>query len=490
MKKHLSKLDDLVQAARTEQPVVSFEETARQVRLMAEKQRKPLWTLLRDAWAFPLRQIQRFTQGFTVQLPSESAWNVVGLMQGGAVRGFAGVCAAALVLVVFPALIHDLSYSLLKRSTVAENIAGNQAASVLVSKGDSPKTVHNNLAQNADNKKHLGQITHSSASATIPPAVTEGNAISSLSVAVIVDSVSTDSAQKTNTMLSNFALAEYGLSAVLRKSSVEIAMNTPINTPSTANNTKSVEQNSNKSAQEYTTPSSDAALDRVLPSEEQGAAQGFWQRVSLEARIAARTDIGTQTGNVASSSQTFFSANQDQRPFSQNNTASTPLQNVALGMYYAVNEHHTVGIEGGTEPFFTAQMQQVTQAPDMQGGNNSLVGITSMPSGSAPSNSLTTNRTQTVPVRSASNRTWFGAAYQYNAEAWDVLGGVQPLARITIGGGELGAVGRTLVGAKFLSRERFSFVLAGEGAAVASQLLGTWNLTPRLGVTLGLSVKF
>jgi hypothetical protein len=51
-------------------------------------------------------------------------------------------------------------------------------------------------------------------------------------------------------------------------------------------------------------------------------------------------------------------------------------------------------------------------------------------------------------------------------------------------------VGRTLIGAKFLPKERFSIMLAGEGAAVASQLQSVWNLTPRLGITLGLSVKF
>jgi hypothetical protein len=41
-----------------------------------------------------------------------------------------------------------------------------------------------------------------------------------------------------------------------------------------------------------------------------------------------------------------------------------------------------------------------------------------------------------------------------------------------------------------MAKEQFSILFAGEGAAVASQLQGSWNLTPRLGVTLGLSFKF
>ena len=46
MKKRISKLDDLVHAARNEAPVVSFEETARQLKALAEKRRKPLWMWL------------------------------------------------------------------------------------------------------------------------------------------------------------------------------------------------------------------------------------------------------------------------------------------------------------------------------------------------------------------------------------------------------------------------------------------------------------
>jgi hypothetical protein len=155
-------------------------------------------------------------------------------------------------------------------------------------------------------------------------------------------------------------------------------------------------------------------------------------------------------------------------------------------MYYSLSEHHTVGIEGGNEPFLTAvrfnSNNGLTAAADSGRGITASLqpGSTTNPAVKAPDQYR----------QSSSNRTWFGAAYQYNAEVWDVFGGVQPLARITLGGGELGAVGRTLVGARFMAKEQFSILFAGEGAAVASQLQGSWNLTPRLGVTLGLSFKF
>jgi hypothetical protein len=158
-------------------------------------------------------------------------------------------------------------------------------------------------------------------------------------------------------------------------------------------------------------------------------------------------------------------------------------------MYYALSEQHSIGLEGGNEPFLVSVQVNSTGNRGFTGvaadTNTNIAGITGSPS--TPRFDANANREYR---RSSSNRTWFGVAYQFNADIIDVFGGVQPLARITLGGGELGAVGRTLIGAKFLPKERFSIMLAGEGAAVASQLQSVWNLTPRLGITLGLSVKF
>lgn len=489
MKKHISKLDDLVQAARTEAPVVSFEETARQIASLEEKRRKPLWTMLRDAYAFPLRQMQYW----------KGAWNLEGLAQstfakGAFVRGFAGVCAVMLVMAVFPALIHDLSLPEIR----LENIVSSEIAPM-------PNTVSKQmfadvLPTKSSNEKSSMSLSTSSAKNT-PPNSPESSIAASFPVAVIADSVIEQSNASSNPSSKTSSSAEHGINSDvntplnnhLRKNSADIALAATALPEQERNSSKQYNSSQKNNA---STQGAERSLGQVettifAPNEQ----PTFWQRLSLEARMAARTDLAV---SAASNESVVFAADQNQQAFSSQNTAATPLQNIALGMYYAVSNEHTIGIEGGSEPFFTAQMQRVASNNNVVNSMNSMTntptGIVSMPSNTvginlAPSQG-TGSRSLDVAVRTATNRTWIGAAYQYNAEAWDVLGGVQPLARITFGGGELGAVGRTLVGAKFLSRERFSFVLAGEGAAVASQLLGAWNLTPRLGITLGLSVKF
>jgi hypothetical protein len=108
---------------------------------------------------------------------------------------------------------------------------------------------------------------------------------------------------------------------------------------------------------------------------------------------------------------------------------------------------------------------------------------------------------------------WFAAAYQYNHDVVR-LGGVavQPLARISLGGGGAGAVGRVLAGISLFPEERFTVLLAAEGAALgavatSSQTPTSQPNTPNLpnqqsspqqaftissqtGVTLGIVVKF
>jgi hypothetical protein len=65
---------------------------------------------------------------------------------------------------------------------------------------------------------------------------------------------------------------------------------------------------------------------------------------------------------------------------------------------------------------------------------------------------------------------------------------------LTVGGGEIGVVGRTIIGARFLPQNQVSVLLAGEGAGIASPnplaANSAWNFTPKVGLTLGLSVKF
>jgi hypothetical protein len=191
-------------------------------------------------------------------------------------------------------------------------------------------------------------------------------------------------------------------------------------------------------------------------------AENFWSRLSVEARISARADV---------------------RPNALEQGALSPLHNLSFAALYALSERHAFGVEGGNEPFALASFTAVATDEELTFGTSSLT---------MQGTTQTTEPRQGERrfERTLANRAWAGASYQYSAEALDILGGVQPCARLTLGGGELGGVGRALVGARFLPKERFSFLLAGEGAAVVSSLEGAWEFTPRLGVTFGVSVKF
>ncbi len=446
MKKRISKLDDLVHAARNEAPVVSFEESARQIAALAQKRRKPLWTWLADAWAFPLRTFQVLTGVDWLSGQRTFA------------HGFVGVCVVALVLGVFPSLIRDTHFA--EKYFAEKYFAEKYQATPLAmqTSGNTPQ------AARVQSVRGTHVSTPMSTSSRIHKAHSESFAYASQTNVVAANADTTSSSSILSSAEAPVAQApEYSLATALRQQkSRESGFSQP---PSqTSSILRQNPEHTSTLAAEHT-----AEHTAELPQE-----PTFWQHISLEARMSARTDL------ASSLPSSLLPATESQ--------ASTPLQNLALGMYYALSEHHTVGIEGGNEPFMTAVRFNsnngfTAAATDSGRGNTTSL----LPSGS------TTNPAVKAPDQyrqSSSNRTWFGAAYQYNAEVWDVFGGVQPLARITLGGGELGAVGRTLVGARFMAKEQFSILFAGEGAAVASQLQGSWNLTPRLGVTLGLSFKF
>ncbi len=458
MKKRISKLDDLVHAARNEAPVVSFEETARQLKALAEKRRKPLWMWLADAWAFPLRKLQGLqmtdrmwlVQSLTLVQEIIANGIVAKIIptNGAAVRGFAGVCAVALILSTFPSLIQD-SYFAGFAGRYSSNTVQKQRSSddVLLTTDKTKNGRGLQAIMRMNTASARGQSSVQTPSESVAAALTSD--------------FSSDSEVISQQGFLNQTPENSPTTAMRQEEpNVNGVAAPPSKTPSVLYRTPE-----SASARGSSTLASAAQTERApLLSEE----PTFWQRVSLEARMAARTDLASPLpSSILPATETQI---------------QTPLQNIALGMYVALTEHHTVGVEGGNEPFLTAvrfNSTFTTARTDTGNVNTSL-----LPSGTTPTVKRDEYR------QGSTNRTWFGAAYQYNADVWDVLGGVQPLARLTLGGGEMGAVGRTLIGARFMAKEHFSLMLAGEGAAVASQLQGAWNLTPRLGVTLGLSVKF
>lgn len=244
---------------------------------------------------------------------------------------------------------------------------------------------------------------------------------------------------------------------------------------------------------------SDAASAQTLASvplpSEAAQERTFWKRLSIDARVTTRTEIASAQASMLS--PTFDAANfNTQRQFAAD--AASPLQNIAIGVMYALDNHQSIGIEGGTEPFLS-----VIPATGFAGGRPQTTMPPDITTTSTPSSMPSTTRTQQnnemllaqrTPTLEARNRAWFGAAYQYTLPMIEVLGGVQPLARVTLGGGEIGVVSRALLGARFLPENQVSVLLAGEGAGIARQNAlsptSAWDFVPRLGMTLGLSVKF
>ncbi len=456
MKKRPSKLEDLLQAARTDAPVVSFEESAQQIRVFAEKRRKPMWIRLADAWAFPLAHLgglrRKVLADFALPQP-----------QGACLRGFATACLVMMLVSIFPALIHDLR---LHEIRLAKQQSLNTVPKLASS--ESTSSLHNAyptlLAKPI--RRHFGTNTASTLAQGVPAPIAD----------------SSEGVQKHTTA---FASTNNGVESALHQASTDTGEREHVRT-AFGINTKTPpllerHQEGTRSLA-FAPKTAQEPHETLLPTETPEPT--FWQRLSLEARLAARTDIASSS---PTSSVALAPPASQQADASPTNT-STPLQNIALGVYYALSPQHSIGLEGGNEPFLVSVPVNTTNRAFTGTPGNTDTGIATVPDVNAIPRGTQNSRTEYR--QSTTNRTWFGAAYQFNADVIDIFGGVQPLARITLGGGELGAVGRTLLGAKFLPKERFSIMLAGEGAAVASQLQGSWNLTPRLGVTLGLSVKF
>lgn len=448
MKKRPSKLEDLLQAARTDAPVISFEESAQQIRSFAEKRRKPVWTWIADAWAFPLARFgglhRKVLADFALPHP-QSPW----------LRGFATACLVMVLVSIFPALIHDLR---LHEIRLAKQQSLNTAPKLASGESTSLQNAYPTLLAKPI-RRHFSTNTASILAHGAPAPVAD----------------SSDVAQEQTGSLA----VNNGATGALHQTSTDVGEREHVRT-AFGISTKApslLERHQEGTRSAVFAPKTAQEPHETLLSTETPEPT-FWQRLSLEARLAARTDIASSPIPASASQQA------DASPIN----TSTPLQNIALGVYYALSPQHSIGLEGGNEPFLVSVQVNTTNRGFTGTPGQMGTGIAAVPNGTNPAHD--TQNLRTEYRQSTTNRTWFGAAYQFNADVIDIFGGVQPLARITLGGGELGAVGRTLIGAKFLPKERFSIMLAGEGAAVASQLQSVWNLTPRLGVTLGLSVKF
>ncbi len=522
MKKKNHTLEELLRVAREESPVVSFSDTAEQIaRLEAKSQKRSgfAWFSAR-AFAFPnaaWKSIQTSTQSFLDAANNASNAAIFSPLSTRLVRG---VSLAALVLMLFPALTHDVHVGDINplRNLLPEH-ASNQATAALQMENTSAKS-NTTISRTTSRTTNRTASNHAAYSAFV-----SNNAVSNTS-----DNES--STQPVNTATEPSASASgtstySSLAEETRRFQERVASEKSLSEKSLAFK-NDVNENELKAQ-----PTDNPANTSTEAS--------FWQRLSVEARVASRTDLAsTGAGNGTASALTpirtdaqFTSARSILDAKSQQQFASesaSPLQNIALGVQFALDEHHSIGLEGGTEPFLSAIPSTRNFSLAQQGdpnriesinvqqptdGNQPRAGITSVvtPSTTQPGQGNggggmpiggtidpvppPTNTAQRTIFAETRNRAWFGASYQYSFSIIPVLGGVQPLARVSVGGGEIGLVSRGIIGVRFLPQSQVSVLLAGEGTGIARQSIlsenaagATWEFAPRLGMTLGIAVKF
>ena len=134
------------------------------------------------------------------------------------------------------------------------------------------------------------------------------------------------------------------------------------------------------------------------------------------------------------------------------------FRNVNLGLMYALDDHHAVGIEGGRESF------------------------------SQHFNGMTDNG---LDVRIEQNPLayWATAVYQFTGDP--LLPHVHPFFQLQAGGAfQLGGLGRAALGLKFRPYDRIALMVGAEGSMLLYRFQRNWFTTNKLGMTYGVSYEF
>jgi hypothetical protein len=450
-------LEDYLHTARNDSPALSFEEAARRVREADRRKRRGFWLWLRSSLAAPL-----------------IGWNVSGrIFWSGAL---AGAAAVGLVLMMLP------------RGANINNEMPSQTASRAALRATSPVLAETPVVPphtNASTFQH--RIKPSSllafttpqrrdgegASANTPPysmqPAGKSDAAYTTNISVMADSnaasaadIPTTSTQAAPPLLAWMWRVERDSTPVAKVPSIlSIANNKSASASSTLSSTLS-NTSSRALAVSDTTQASPALL--FTPK----------SRFSVEYRVAARTGFDATSGG-------------------------TPFQNMALGVFYRLSEHHSIGLEGGTQPFALGYraaaptFSTLTTFPSMDTNTTRTAGIQL----SNPNTPTGTNTKQEMPAEAQSGiLPWVAGAYQYSHDVTEFLGvGVQPLARASLGGGAAGGLGRFMAGVQFLPEGSFTFLLAAEAAVLGrtttdQTLANRFLLSSQTGITMGVSVKF
>lgn len=130
--------------------------------------------------------------------------------------------------------------------------------------------------------------------------------------------------------------------------------------------------------------------------------------------------------------------------------------NAALYALYNLSAHHSIGVEFGQESFF--QRYYFTNP-------------------------------QGVEFRVEQNPTfvWGGLAYRYTMFPESTF---SPFAHVVAGATQIGGLGRGMVGVSYAPDARTQFHLGAEAANLFYQSDGAWFMSPKLGVSYGVSIKF
>lgn len=134
------------------------------------------------------------------------------------------------------------------------------------------------------------------------------------------------------------------------------------------------------------------------------------------------------------------------------------FRNVNLGLMYALDDHHSIGIEGGREPF----------SQHFSGVNDLGLNV----------------RIEQNPLAY-----WATAVYQFTGDP--LLPHVHPFVQLQAGGAfELGGLGRATIGLKFRPYDRIAVIVGAEGGMLLYRFQRNWFTTNKLGLTYGLTFEF
>jgi hypothetical protein len=135
-----------------------------------------------------------------------------------------------------------------------------------------------------------------------------------------------------------------------------------------------------------------------------------------------------------------------------------PVNNFAITSLYSINPEHAVGIEVGQENIF--QLYRVRN-----------------------------NNQEIVSVEQNYLAWWLSGVYRY-IPLWARFSVVSPFAHISIGGTEIGASGRFILGADIAIFSSTSLMIGTESMTILSRFNGESIITSKTGISSGIAIRF